>query len=246
MPLVPSLLARALARLLPPVTLALLAPARSRVAGVVVLTALGAHALLARCGHEAVDLRGLSATQVEALGLAVIAERARAGVGPLRFVGVHVDAGVRLLVVPAPRKLLVTDVVALHRLAHRLALGHLRTAVRARAVRVERRILAGARDAELHLTALRPLLLLAVHEVAHDALLALALVLGLGGQARRRLSRRLTCALSELVLVLHVAPRGARGARLAHAEHHAQVVARQERVLRAVARALRVLVLITG
>ena len=258
MPLVPSLPAHAArARLLPPVVLARTAT----VARVVVLAAVAllagrallvarrppvvlahAHALVARRRHEAVDLGRLLPAQVEARGLAVVAERPRARVCPLRLVGVDVDARARLLVVPAPRELLVADAVALHRLAHRGALGHLGAAVRARAVRVERRILAGARHAELHLAAARPLLLLAVDQVAHDALLALALVLGVGGEARRRLRRRLARALGELVLPLHVAPRGARGARLAHAQRHLEHVAREERVLRAVARALRVVV----
>ena len=209
--------------------------------------ALGGAALLytlvvARRSHEAVDLRRLRTAEVEARSLAVIAQHARAGIGPLRLVRVDVDAGARLLVVPAARQLLAAHEVALHGLAVGLAHGHVCGAVGAGALREEGGVLAGAGHAELHLAALGPLLLLAVNQVLDDLLLALALVLGLRLEARLALRRRLRRQLGLLLLPHDVAPRGAGGARRAHAQHHLQVGALQQRVLVAVARALGVVV----
>ena len=180
--------------------------------------------------HEAVRRGERLRLQVEHLLDAVEAECAVAGRLPLLLVGVDVDAGLRLLVAPAAREDLATR-------ALRLALGHLLAALLGGtdALLEEAGILARARDAELHLAALRaPLVRLLLGGVGHDAVVALLV--------RRRLLRHASSALlgrlvgDGLLESLHdlVAPaRAATDHLMAHLQHDAT----EQGVLRAVARA---------
>ena len=158
--------------------------------------------VLRRARHlgEAV-LRERLGLQVEDLLLAVEAERARAGGLPLRLVGVDVDAGVLLGVVPAARE----DLAAR---ALRLALGHLLAARRAGADALlkEAGVLARLRHAELHLTALTPLLLLALHTEVHEASVALHLGRRLPLDPLGLLCGRLVLQHLDLGIVHLVAP----------------------------------------
>jgi hypothetical protein len=162
--------------------------------------------LLARGDGEAIRLGRLLAAEVEARGLAVVAKRTRAGIGPLRLVRVDIDAGARLLVVPASREIAVADTVILHRLADGRTLGYLGTAVRADALLEERSILTGAGDAELHLSAISPLLLLAFNKILDDSSLVVPQVLLVRSDAHGLLLRCLCCKHSHLFLVHLIAP----------------------------------------
>ena len=174
----------------------------------------------AKCGEPALRLAdharrrriGRAAEHEAVVGAHV--EAPRAGVGPLRLVRVDVDAGVRLLVVPAAGQHLaalalacagegradhVADIVA----GGEDALDAQLVAARAGAREEQRDILARLGHAELHGAALRaPLLLLFEDAPVRDGRLCLRVEARHLGEARRGLLGRL--GGEALLRLLHV------------------------------------------
>ena len=156
---------------------------------------------------EAVGRGERLSPQVEDTLRTVVAELARACLGPLHLIGVDVDA-LLLRVAPAAGQLLEEVRLLLRARAAVLAGGNGPLAACALVLSEERLILAGLRHAELHLAAAAPLVLLACNRLLLHALHHLLLGCRLLHLALGLLLWRLALEHLQLQVVHLVTPQG--------------------------------------